>query len=267
MLGKLIKNEFKATARNFIPIYLILIFVTVGTKILELVQDRAGAALEDNLVMNVIGVFLITTFVLAIMAIIFGTVILIAKRFYENMLKDEGYLSFTLPVTTGQHMISKIFVSYIWIIASVLVCVISFIIFMIGEPGAFKELGDTISQAIQLINKNGWWGYVIQIIFVMIIGIYNGIMLLYTCFSVGQIYNKHRIAGAFITGICIYVISEIVNSIFLVTLIGANINTDVSMESGFFQPLMLYALIESAVEAIIYTAITYIMLRKRLNLE
>lgn len=267
MLGKLIKNEFKATARNFIPIYLLLLLVTLGVKALELVQDYAGKSLEDNIVMNVIGVVLIITFVLAIMAIIFGTVILIAKRFYENMLKDEGYLSFTLPVTTGQHIISKVFVSYIWIIASALVCIMSFIIFMIGEPGAFKEIGDTISQMIQLVNKNGWWGYVIQVVLVMIIGIYNGIMLLYTCFSVGQIYNKHRIAGAFITGICIYVISQIVNSIFLISLIGANINTEVSMESGLFQPVMLYALIEAVVEAVLYTSVTYIMLRKKLNLE
>ena len=94
MLGKLIKNEFKATSRNFIPIYLVMMVVTVFMKIIMEIQNNADGALSQSRIMGVLGVLSITTFVIAIMAVIFGTIVLIIKRFYDNMLKDEGYLSF-----------------------------------------------------------------------------------------------------------------------------------------------------------------------------
>lgn len=268
MLGKLIKNEFKATSRNFIPIYLVMMVVTVFMKIIMEIQNNADGALSQSRIMGVLGVLSITTFVIAIMAVIFGTIVLIIKRFYDNMLKDEGYLSFTLPVSTGQHIISKVFTSYVWVICSAAVIGLSILILLIGHSGAFTEIGQVITEIFRAVNAFGLWGYVIQFAIMIIVGVYSNIMMGYTCLSVGQNFNKHRIAGAFITYIAIYMITQIINSIFLFILLGANYDSQMeTMEASFLQPYVIYSLGLVIVEAVAYTVITYFMLDRKLNLE
>ncbi len=53
-------------------------------------------------------------FFLIIMGVSFGTFIVITVRFYKNLFSDEGYLTRTLPVTSGQHLLSKTIAGSIW---------------------------------------------------------------------------------------------------------------------------------------------------------
>lgn len=267
MLGKLIKNEFKATSRNYVPIYIVMIVVTVFMKILMEIQDNAEGTIANSRILDVLAGFSVFTFVIAIMAVIFGTVVLIIKRFYDNMLKDEGYLSFTLPVTTGQHMVGKALTSYVWVLCSGLVIIVSIIILLLGNGEAFAEIGDVIEELFRGINAYGLWGYVIEMIALVVLGIYTNIMLAYTCMSVGQNFNKHRVAGAFITYIAIYMVTQILNSIFMTVLLGIKFDEEMNVMSGFFQPFMIYVLVVAVVEAVAYTCITYFMLDRKLNLE
>lgn len=90
MLGKLIKNEFRATARTFGAMYLIVFIVTVLFKLVVEIQDAFDL---DNVVINILSFVTITAFILGIIGVVIGTFIFIIKRFYDNMLKNEGYLS------------------------------------------------------------------------------------------------------------------------------------------------------------------------------
>ena len=36
------------------------------------------------------------------------SVVVVVVRFYQNLISDEGYLSFTLPVTAAQHIAAKL---------------------------------------------------------------------------------------------------------------------------------------------------------------
>lgn len=267
MLGKLIKNEFKATSRNFIPMYLFLIVVAVFMKILIEVQSSASGTFANSRVVDVLMTISVTTFVIAIIAVILGTIVLIIKRFYDNMLKDEGYLSFTLPVSTGQHIVSKVLTSYVWVICSAVVIIGSILISFIGEGEGFKELGELIIEIIRGINAYGYWNYVIEFVLVIVIAVYANIMMGYTCLSVGQNFNKHRIVGAFITYIVIYMITEVVNAVFMFALLGVKYDEEISVMSGIFHPFMIYLLGVAIVEAVVFTLITYFMLNRKLNLE
>lgn len=264
MLGKLIKNEFKATSRTFILLYVVMLVVTVFLKIMIEIQNHSGAG---NSLVEILFGFLMVTFVIAVIGLLLGTFILIIKRFYDNMLKDEGYLSFTLPVTTGQHIASKSIVSYIWVVATVSVIGISILVLMIGDGGFYTELIKTIREGIKIINQEGWWLPVIELILIMLIGTYSTILMAYTCLSVGQIMNKHRILGAFLTYLVLYVINQLINSVFMAGLLGIDIDQEMSIVSGFFQPYMIYLLVYTVVEAVIFTVVTHLMLSKRLNLE
>lgn len=264
MLGKLMKNEFKATYRMFSFMYIIMLVVTVGLKITMELSDMNGV---DNRLLDILTGFFLLTFVLAIIAVMFGTAVLIIKRFYDNMLKDEGYLSFTLPVTIGQHLTSKMLVSYVWVIASVLIIIISTAILPMGHWGVYSDVFESIREGMQAITKLGYWNIVVEVVILVLISVYSKIMVGYTCFSVGQNFNKHRVLGALVTYIGIYMVSQFVNAIGMVCLIGVDLNEELDVMSNVFQPIMIYMLVFTIVQAIVLTVITHIMLSKKLNLE
>ncbi|MCI9126065.1 MAG: hypothetical protein HFG28_02565 [Eubacterium sp.] len=266
MLGKLIKNEFRATARTFGAMYLIVFIVTVLLKLVIEIQDIFQL---DNVVINILSFVTITAFVLGIIGVVIGTFILIIKRFYDNMLKNEGYLSFTLPATVGQHIASKSIVSYIWVIVSAVFIFGIVIILFLGHTSLFVELRQDIIYIIKEFNKQHLWKYVIAIGAALLISAYNYIAMGYACFSVGQAWTRNRIAGALATYIIFQIITEIITLICMVIMFGGNMEAMNNAQIGeaVFQPLLIFMIVEQVVLAIICTVITHVMLSKKLNLE
>lgn len=272
MLGRLIKNEFKATARNFVPVYLVMLVVTLLLKLFLEITDFLS--IPEGPIVAAINIFLMIAFVLAIIAVIFGTIVFIIKRYYDNMLKDEGYLSFTLPVTTGQHIVSKALTSYVWIIASMAVIALSVVMLMLGEPSFFKAISEGIDTGIKFLSDNGYWGYAIAVFAAIIIGIYVMIIEAYTCMSVGQLMNKHRVAGAVITYMVIYSIKQVFSMTFLTIRFMGSVNSGTaememtsSQGASISTSVLIYELVLLVVEAIVFTFITHMMMKRKLNLE
>ena len=112
MLGKLLKYEYKATSRYFIGLYIVLALLTIGNKIMLIIEDTSDVQLR---VVDILFGIIMASYVIAIIAIAVATVVLMLRRFYFNMLKDEGYLTFTLPATVGQHIASKMIVCITWV--------------------------------------------------------------------------------------------------------------------------------------------------------
>ena len=85
MLGKLLKYEFRATGRLFLPLYgALVIFALINALLLsfrEIPQLPAVLAMLVNILLA-IAVFVVTFIVMI-------------QRFYKNLLSDEGYLMFT----------------------------------------------------------------------------------------------------------------------------------------------------------------------------
>lgn len=265
MLGKLIKNEFNATARTFGAMYLIVFIITAALKIFVEVQDIFQL---DNAVINILGVVTTTAFALGIIGVIIGTFILILKRFYDSMLKSEGYLTFTLPATVGQHIASKSIVSYVWIVASGVFIFAIVIILFLGHSSPFVAMRDSFSEMIKIINQQHLWSYVFEVIAVLAIAAYNYIAMGYACFSVGQAWTKSKIVGAFVTYIVFNIITEIITSVCMVVMFGdMDTLNNVNIGDAFFHPLMIFVIVELLILSIIYTVITRIMLSRKLNLE
>ena len=126
MLGKLLKYEIKATSRILLPLYLVLFVVAVVNRVLnpfEILENAQGFNIQ--ILVNVLSVILYFTIAFSVMA---ATFIIMIQRFYKNFLGDEGYLSFTLPVETWKHVLSKLLTSMMWIILSILAVIASIII-------------------------------------------------------------------------------------------------------------------------------------------
>ena len=103
MLGKLMKYEFKATSRMLLPINgAMLLFALINRLFMELNFFQTG-----NMAISALATVMAVMYVMVIIAAFVITLIVIIQRFYKNLLTDEGYLMFTLPVKAHSHITSK----------------------------------------------------------------------------------------------------------------------------------------------------------------
>ena len=106
MLGKLMKHECKQSARSVMLIYAsaaaVILFVFFGmlTKITWI---------------GILGS--VVLYIVALVGVIM-TLVSIIKNFYDTLYSNQGYLSFTLPVKGSNLLLSKVLVSVVWIVLS-----------------------------------------------------------------------------------------------------------------------------------------------------
>ena len=116
MLRKLIKYELKATARVMLPLYLAVVALAGGLRLLTVWQQ--GLHYEAIVGLDPAG-FLLQLFTigfgLAMLAAPIAAVVLMIVRFKTNLLSDEGYVMFTLPVSIHKLVWSKLLSSVVWL--------------------------------------------------------------------------------------------------------------------------------------------------------
>ena len=135
MLRKLLKHEFRATARIMGPLYLILLVTAMGANFSARVMDRA-----DSRLLNALGALVVMAFVVAIIGVCFMSFFLMLQRFYRNLLRDEGYIMFTLPASVHQQVWSKLIVSTVWFVATAVAVILAFLVavYEVGFVSAFS---------------------------------------------------------------------------------------------------------------------------------
>ena len=101
MLGKLIKYDLKSLNRFLVMIHALLLTALL---IRYFLTGQINSSTPQNSLLLALS---ITLYVLILIAVSFATAIIITIRFYKNLFSDEGYLTHTLPVTRGQHLLSK----------------------------------------------------------------------------------------------------------------------------------------------------------------
>lgn len=147
MLRKLLKHEFRATGRIMLPMYLILLVTAVGSNL-------AGRGMLDGRyhILNILGVLIVTAFGIAICGALLMSFVLMIQRFYKNLLQDEGYLMFTLPASVHQHIWSKLIVSSVWFIVTVLAIIAASLV-VAYQGGFLRELLDFLRYFLEGLRK------------------------------------------------------------------------------------------------------------------
>lgn len=205
MLGKLIKYEFKACGRTFFPLYIgILVLAAIN----GLCNNYNIFSIGDNgsslgfSIENVQGILMLVLFALFV-ALFVLTILLTIQRFKKNLLDEEGYLMFTLPVSTKSLILSKYLVAIIFIVLSTLVAVVSFM--FIGLFSGNINLNDIASMLAldmfkDIFSAQDLWKFILYIITGLLIMYSMFIFTVYLAISVGQFpqFNKHRIAAGII---------------------------------------------------------------------
>ncbi len=269
MLGKLLKYELKASARTLLPLY-------AGILILSLVcglflATQADAFMNSDRMNLFFGILYLLLFALLVaMGVL--TVVSIIQRFYKNLLGDEGFLMFTLPVSSTTLLGSKLLAAMLWTIASSIIGALSFIltffipVFFVGDISwnqilyVFNEMWDSLLAYPSAVT------FVFQIFLGGFISIIVTVLMAYLAMMIGQlqVFSRHQIIVSFIA---FFLIGWAFSTVFSLLPFN-NLMFDFSymdsfeaMTSAFWIPLL-----ESAIQAVIMFFGTNWLMRNKLNL-
>ena len=274
MLGKLLKQEFRATGRIMLPVLGALLLLSVLGNFSIRMMDQE---VTNSAVLNFLFLFLIVVFVLGMFAAMLMTLVLMVTRFHRNLLKDEGYLMHTLPVSVHSLVWSKLIVSLVWFLVTGLV--VTAILFLTGLIQSGTNLAELFAQLPSwaelkeiLIGEGIRTGDIVRFfgewVVLMLVGILTTCLHFYAAMAMGHMFNKDKI----LLSIVFFVAISFVLS-FLTSILGFRVNDlMLTAEFGpeaillFTRKLLLFSLgVELLQGALLYFATT-LSLRRGLNL-
>jgi len=262
MLRKLMKYEFMATGRIFLPLFAALIIISIVNRLLSILGLNTTSVSVIGTVVSVI--------LMAGIAVL--TFILTLQRFRNNLLSSEGYLMMTLPAKTDSLILSKLFVSAIWIVASVVVVTVSIMILAMTSFD-FSDLVALIRNLIELLPRFSirYVIYTAEALIGIVVSLFSGVLLLYACLSLSMLVDKRRGLFAFGAYIVITTALQIIGAIIAGIAAALNITDlfDFSSWSTFgqVQLVILLILLADVILCAAFYFVTRYMLKRRLNLQ
>ncbi|MBR4282226.1 MAG: hypothetical protein IKT35_00765, partial [Clostridia bacterium] len=211
MVGKLFKHEIKYYLRSLMFVEIILIAIALMTRFVQLFEN-------DSVVYSIVNTSSIIMLVITMLVAVFLTTVMGVVRFYKNLFSHEGYLSFTLPVTTTQQLFVKITTYMMFMAITVVSLFVAFSVATMGD--VFLEVSKAGIYILKYFGKEvGTLNvtlYIIEAIVYLTFATVYQMLLFYACMSIGQLTGKNRIllsVGAYFAA---YVVTQIVETLFIV---------------------------------------------------
>lgn len=266
MLGTLMKYEFQSVARILLPLY-------GAWFIASILLGFSGDAASEFAAIVATGsaIFYVVIFVAAIVM----TVIILIQRFYKNLLGNEGYCMFALPVSTGRHIFNKISSAAIWTVLGIIVaCLTALVVAIVAEgPELFNDSWVFFDIAFSELKDFHVIITIVEVFLLALLTCGETAAKIYAAISIGHQIQNHRILGAFGAYIIIAILEGILASILAkiadmtgIFLVYGNLMKNLSGFALFQVDVLLFALAAGALMAI-YWFITWYLLKNRLNLE
>ncbi|MBR1901231.1 MAG: hypothetical protein IJ820_09265 [Lachnospiraceae bacterium] len=263
MLGKLFKNEMKAMGRILLPLYLVMIFASC----LFAFNVRLNMSGTAKFIVDRFAI--VTGFLFGAAVLVVGVVmvIMVVQRFYKNLLGSEGYLMFTLPAKTHEHILSKAFSAFLWMVLGGVAGAISGFA-MVAITSNVPEFIRQVQDVWKTLSPNNSLAPVIWLIVMLAVSVMESMIKVYAAISVGHQFGSHRLIASVLAyigfGIVETVITIVGNKLHLLPsrlLNSTNAAGFVSVQA--MQMGTLAALIGIAV----YGFLCWYLLDRRLNLE
>ncbi len=281
MLKKLFKYEWKYFWKVPTAINLFLAIMTV-IGIISLASPFWSLDIAGMDIMLGLSIFF---YILAIAAGSIAVTACIAIRYYKNVYTDEGYLTNTLPVTARQIILSKLSVGMIWSLitsAAVLISVFSLVytaILSSQDLDIIYEVLREFPSFLRIFKEETGMSLLIFLLLGLIqlfLSTAFSILKMYTAVALGQLFSRHKVAGAILWYIGEYVVFEIITS-FIQNIPAPSFSSglfSVYISAGFYSSLGDF-LLPSMLSSIFFTLIfggglyflTEHMLKNRLNLD
>ena len=254
MFTKLLKYEFKSVGKW----YFAMNIAVLATSILFGLMARKAVTTPDPNTVYATGTgasgALIAVLFLALGILIsatwIATLFIIINRFSKNIFGREGYLTLTLPVSTHHLILSKLLMSFIWIVFNSLILAVGTFLIILPITG-IKEILVELLQLIQEISLAEW---ILSIIW-FVLAVLSSTLMIYLAIAIGQLFSDKRKLMGFLAYFIIFIVTEIINQFF--------IETTSASSYGFFT----YYSVVYLVQIIIYYWGIHYILRNKVNIQ
>ena len=275
MLGKLLKHEFKATARTMLPMFgVVLVLSVLANLSFTRIADTDSGALDILFGLFIVAFFL-GLFTMGVMAMV-----VMIQRFYKNVLGDEGYLTLTLPVNVHEIVWSKLIVSFVWFLATGLIAIGA--VFIAVFTLTYTELGEmfqnmpSFGEMLRLffektsITPLQLTGAIAQFAAMIILSSLTTCLHFYAAMALGHSFSNNKVLLSVVFFIAISFVFSFVSSLLGIFVEGLAMT--VTVEAGnsvmtTLQELSLGSMIYTLIEGVILYLLTTYCLKHRLNLS
>lgn len=267
MLIKLLKQDFKATGRQFAPALVVFFIIFALNKMM---MELNFSIVTNSNTLDILFMISMSLYIIAIIGLGVMTQVFIITHFYRTMAGEQGYLTHTLPVRTSSLVNSKLIISFFWNMITMLIILLSFWGMSAGHidlrPVAwflrvffriFRQLEIIIAQIIAQVTI-----YVFVLTFI-------SPLTYFFCIAVGNMMNRHKILGAVTTYIGIYTLLQF-TSIFAIIRTQFFHLLDYQTYDSFLSGINLFFLASlgaALVKGAVFYLGTVLIFRKKLNLE
>ncbi len=219
-MNKLLKYEFRATLRLYLPLYLVMLgFAVLGRFSLwgvpwevtvqedlvgwtNLSVSVAGTGVGNEVLAILLNIVLAGNVLVLLGAMVVHFIITL-QRFWKNLMGDEGYLMFTLPVSTGELLWSKAICAFVWGGVTALMVLLSVLV-LVWHP----QLIQTVKQELSTIAPEEWqlilqmlhsvlppvmWPILVAEAVISGVG---GLFLLYSAMAIGHTVKNHKVLAS-----------------------------------------------------------------------
>ena len=225
MFAKLLKHEWRATSGTQTGLCAAVVGLgAAGAIAVNTLIKRADSLNELANASLALSLFFIY---LAIVICAAASAILLMVRYYKSRFTDQGYLTFTLPVTVHQNFLSALTNHLIWMVLMSVSVVVAFgMLLLAGYLSIGDEVMQNLKSTLTLLYGETFevYGqtmlkllpiYVVQIV----INTIYGVVLAMTCLTVGAtIAKKRKILAAIGIYYLIGMVSGMVQNIFTMSI-------------------------------------------------
>lgn len=189
---------------------------------------------------------------LLVWAMILLNFVTIFYNFYKSMYSNKGYLTMTLPLSSHELLLGKIFAGIIWIIISFVVLFLGFglmvLMFSIMENSVLEQLSLLLEALSQLVSTV----YFYEGILAIIIFIISFITVGFTVLTIIQtkFTRKHKAIWAIVAYVALIVINNILRYAFvkIIAIFGLyNTIGNILQITGPILPTAIISLIQSTI--------------------
>ena len=277
MLGKLIKHELRGSGRTMLPFILVSLFLSVMAGL----SMRAMEHQQDYSWFSILFGIVIFLFVAGLMAVCIMSVVVVINRFRQNLLGDEGYLMFTLPVSVDQHLWSKLIVSAIWFAATALTCMLAVMLMLLCNINTFEidwsEVGYVMGELGRMMREFGILhivGYCLELLAMFFAGVCVSCLTFYCAMAIGYSFSNRKVLLSILAFFGIDILFSILQSS-LIMLLNAipgverfleNLDLSRVNAAGSMHIVLLCWVLYLAIHAAVLYIPTRLLLKKKLNL-
>ncbi len=277
MLGKLLKHEFHATGRIMLPMLGALALLAGMANL-----SFRGIDYTDSVIVNLILGFVIVLFLLGLFAAAVLSVVIVIYRFYKNLLRDEGYLMFTLPVSVHSLVWSKLIAACCWLFLTGLVCtgLMLLTVFHLAADMGLEEIlrflpyiGESVRKAIEQTALTSWdlVSYGAELLLVLLTGCMSQCLLFYAAMAIGHSFSKNKMLLSIVFYIAIRFGLMLLRSLFGLAADQLHLESVILYEQGemlrFLHGFMIHMSIQDLLQGALLYLLTVLPLQKRLNLN